>query len=277
MPSELVYEGKTVAHALQRASKALNLPEEEIKHDVISYGSSGIFGIVGAKKAKIRISLSIRKESTNQSEIKEIEKAKTPHIAIEKPEIEIATQPIEAKDADDTEEKALPGGEIDVNQASQSGLEALQKIIGFISDEAIVTLKNENGTIIYEITKGKSAVLIGRRGQTLDAIQYIIEKIVNKQTKKRQRVHVDVEGYIEKRTNNLIKTAKRLAQKAKNVAKPMSIGQMNAHDRRIVHLALKNDKGVRTQSLGDGLLRRLVIFPKRARSPQKNENSKQEK
>jgi spoIIIJ-associated protein len=276
MPSELVYEGKTVEHALQRASKALNLPEGEIKHDVLSYGSSGIFGIVGAKKAKIRISLSIKKKDWDNKEIEEKKRTKPRAIVNEIPEKEESTKNPEEKPVEDLKENVPSDSEADVKQASQNGLEALQKIIGFISDDAVVTLKNQNGAIIYDISKGNSAVLIGRRGQTLDAIQYIIEKIVNKQTKRRQRVHVDVEGYIEKRKNNLIKTAKRLAQKAKTVGKPMSIGQMNAHDRRIVHLALKNDRSVRTQSLGDGLLRRLVIFPKRARSPKKNETKKQE-
>ena len=77
------------------------------------------------------------------------------------------------------------------------------------------------------------------------------------------RIQVDVEGYLENRRFSLQALARRLAEKVKRTGKPATIGQMNAHDRRIVHLALKNDSAVRTQSMGDGYLRKLVIYPKK--------------
>jgi len=92
------------------------------------------------------------------------------------------------------------------------------------------------------------------------------EKIVNRRHQNRLRVQVDIEGYLENKKNNLIQMAERLAKKAKRTGKPASIGQMNAHDRRIVHLALKNDSDVRTQSMGEGFYRKLVIFPKKTAS-----------
>ena len=79
----------------------------------------------------------------------------------------------------------------------------------------------------------------------------------------RCRVEVDVAGYLAKRRQNLKKMAERMAEKCKRVGKPMTIGQMNAYDRRIVHITLKDDEEVRTQSMGDGYLRKLVIFPKK--------------
>lgn len=78
---------------------------------------------------------------------------------------------------------------------------------------------------------------------------------------------VDVEGYLEKRKINLQQMASRMAEKAKKIRKPVTIGQMNAHDRRIVHIHLKDEDGVRTQSIGDGYYRKLMIFPKKNDGP----------
>jgi spoIIIJ-associated protein len=105
--------------------------------------------------------------------------------------------------------------------------------------------------------------LIGKKGQTLEAIQYIVEKIVNKKSLEKIRVHVDIEGYLENRRINLERLSTRLAEKSKRIGKPVTIGQLNSYDRRVVHLVLKNDSDVRTQSIGDGFYRKLVIFPKK--------------
>ena len=110
---------------------------------------------------------------------------------------------------------------------------------------------------------GNSAVLIGKRGQTLEAIQYIVEKIVNKNRKGRVSIHIDVEGYLEKRRISLQRLAVKMAEKVKRTGKSVAIGQMNAYDRRIVHIALQDDNTVRTQSKGEGFLKKLIIFPRK--------------
>jgi spoIIIJ-associated protein len=102
-----------------------------------------------------------------------------------------------------------------------------------------------------------------KRGQTLDAIQSIVEKVINKHRENRTRVLVDIEGYLETRKENLEKLAMRLAEKSIRTGKPMSLGEMNAYDRRIVHIALKENPDVQTRSRGEGPLRKLVIFPKK--------------
>ncbi len=104
--------------------------------------------------------------------------------------------------------------------------------------------------------------MIGKRGQTLEAIQAIVNKVVNKHNQSRTRVLVDIEGYLETRRENLEKTALRLAEKSKKIGKPMTLGPMNAYDRRIVHLALQDFSDVQTRSRGEGPLRKLLILPK---------------
>ena len=253
MSNVFEYEGKTVEKALKIAAKELKIAEGELKHEVISYGSTGIFGLVGTKKAKIRVT--VPRAKLDSQDI-----AQPPQPPEEKSEDEADQSVHESIDA--TFKKAA-----ELSERQQAGMEkgseALEKIIDFITSDAKVIAEQTKDEVSYKVKGGNSAVLIGKRGQTLDAIQYLVEKVVNKQSRNRVRVQVDVEGYLEKRESSLRKMASRLAEKAKRTGKPMSVGQMNANDRRIIHLTLKGDNSVRTQSMGEGFLRKLVIFPKK--------------
>jgi spoIIIJ-associated protein len=135
-----------------------------------------------------------------------------------------------------------------------------------ITEGATVEAETNRDHLTLKITGGNAGILIGRKGQTLDAMQFLTDKIINRQSEARVRVKVDVEGYIETRKSNLKHLAVKMAEKAKKTGKPATINQMSAQDRRIVHLTLKDDNRVRTQSMGDGYYRRLVIFPKKKNS-----------
>ena len=261
MPEVIEFQGKDVEQALKNASETLNIPQSKIKHEVIAYGSTGIFGLVGVKKAKIKVFL--QKKNIESRQQKEPEPVETKAKKNDFQEIEKNTE------AEQTE------AEIPVDEASIAyGKQALETIVGRISEEADIRCEQDKGKLIYRISGGKSGVLIGKRGQTLEAIQYLLEKMVNKKSDDRVRVLVDVEGYLAKRKSNLQQMAMRMAEKAKRTKKPVTIGQMNSHDRRIVHIQLKDEKGVRTQSLGDGYYRKLMIFPKRQGfRKKKNSNS----
>jgi spoIIIJ-associated protein len=243
MSQPLEFIGKNVDKALERASSELNIPIEKLRYDVVSYGSSGIFGLVGAKKAKILVKNP--KDGLNQSDAR--------------------AQAIDlVKDAFQLEDD----GEIptqDLEPAVAIGKEALKRIVDAITTDT--TIESETGPqrILYKVGGGNSGLLIGKRGQTLEAIQYLVEKIVNKQTQQRLRVLVDVEGYLKTRKINLQKLATKMAEKAKRTQKPVTIGQMNAYDRRTVHLHLKSNNAVRTQSVGEGYYRKLIVFPKKRR------------
>ncbi|MBF0389813.1 MAG: Jag N-terminal domain-containing protein [Desulfamplus sp.] len=158
-------------------------------------------------------------------------------------------------------------GEIPVDvseEAMQIGRETLQKMVALITDDATVTAKSDEDRLLLKVEGGNSGVLIGRRGQTLEAMQYLTDKIINRYSESRVRLKVDIEGYMETRKANLKTLAYKMADKAKKTGKPATINQMTAQDRRIIHLTLKDDTRVRTQSMGDGYYRRLVIFPKKS-------------
>ncbi|MGD9250526.1 MAG: KH domain-containing protein, partial [Desulfobacterales bacterium] len=143
------------------------------------------------------------------------------------------------------------------------GEQMVRRIVDAISPEASIKVQREEDEISFNVEGGESGILIGKRGQTLEAIQVLVEKAVRRLNGHRIRVSVDVEGYLKNKEANLVRTAERVAQKVKSKGRPASIGFMNAQDRRIIHLALKDNHAVRTQSVGDGSYRKLMVYPKR--------------
>lgn len=235
------FEGKNVEKAVKKASSKLKIPQEDLKYTVVSYGSTGMFGVVGSKKAKISVKQPDPDVKTRITEEKKIPKVN-----------EIS---------DSKRQRGLADhGTID--ELIGTGENILRKIVDLITEDATIVTEKSSKKIVYRVNGGNSAVLIGKHGQTLEAIQYIVEKCMNKSSQDRVRVQVDVNGYLQKRKTNLEGLAIRLAEKSKSNGKPITVGQMNAYERRIVHMALKDDGGVRTQSMGNGSIRKLMIFPK---------------
>lgn len=215
------FEGKTDEEAIENACRQLNLTRDEMEIEVMEPGSAGIFGLVGGRKAKVKVTL----------------KREEPQIPEEEDGIAIAK-------------------------------EALEKILALIPMEGTsVRAKYVDGTIVLNIEGDKSGLLIGRKGRTLDALQFIVNKIVNKALGKRARVIVDSENYRERRRDFLIQMALRMGDKAKKIGKPVATNPLNPHDRRIVHLALREDEELGTKGRGEGILKKVVIIPKRNSPP----------
>ena len=231
------FQGKTTEEAIENASRELNVPEEDIDIDVIEPGSPGIFGIVGGKKAKIRVT--VRGLVKAQAE-KELGLAKE----VYDPSLKLHEK--------DEEENGL-------------GLakETLENILALIPVETTVNAEQLDGKIALNIEGDKSGLLIGRKGKTLDALQFIVNRIVNKALERRVRIVVDSENYRQRRQESLTQLALRMGEKAKKIRKPVSTNPLNPHDRRIIHITLKEDSRLDTRSSGEGLLKKVVIIPKR--------------
>ena len=250
----LEYEGKSVDSAVQKACEELNISRERIQYDIISYGSTGIFGLVGAKQAKIRVV----KDGSGDPEATEA----TP----DAPADDVSAEGDDDRPRPDEAPVRTSIDPAEAEAAADRGREALEQIIHHITDGTRIKADVNQERILFNVSGGNSAILIGKRGQTLEAIQYIVDKIVNRQHEVRFRVQIDVEDYMKNRRANLRDLAERLAEKSKRTGKPVTLGQMKDHDRRIVHITLKNDSGVWTQSRGDGFYRKLIIFPKKGNS-----------
>ncbi len=266
------FSGKDVDIAIKNACTALTLSKDELEYKVISEGASGIFGIVGRKDAKIKVVLPVNDiaSATEQEEIKSIvDEAFGEETRLEPPKKqEPEKEEPKKKESEEKEFKSYETPEpVDVSEESITlGKQALQRMADLITDDAKVSAKTQADRLTLSIEGGNTGILIGRKGQTLDAMQFLTDKIINRKSEARVRVKVDIEGYMETRKSNLKHLAYKMADKAKKTGRPATINQMSAQDRRIVHLALKDDNKVRTQSMGDGYYRRLVIFPKKKNS-----------
>lgn len=214
----LEFEGRTTEEAIENACRELNLSKEEMQIEVIEPGSAGIFGLVGGRKAKIRVTLlKAGAEEESSLEIEGITLAR----------------------------------------------ETLENILARIPVETVVSAQRVDGQIALDIEGDKSGLLIGRNGRTLDALQFIVNKIVNKTLDRKVRVVVDSENYRSRRKESLIQMALKMGGKAKKIKKPVTTNPLNPHDRRIVHLTLKEDEDLDTKSRGEGLMKKVVIIPKR--------------
>jgi spoIIIJ-associated protein len=207
------FEGKTTEEAIENAARKLNVPAEDLNIDIIEPGSAGIFGLVGGRKARIKVTL---------------KGTPTPQ---ETDELLLARQ-------------------------------ALERILSLIPVEATIQSDRIDGKLNLTIVGDRSGLLIGRKGKTLDALQYIVTKIVNKALDKKIHLIIDSENYRKRRTDSITQLALRMGEKAKRIKKPVTTNPLNPHDRRLVHLALKEDEDLETRSRGEGLLKKVVILPK---------------
>jgi len=223
------FEGKTTEEAIQNAARKLDLPVEDLNIDVIEPGSAGIFGLVGGRKAKIKVTLK------TPSELEE-----------------------EEEEEQDLGERKEEPQEDDVNFAKRT----LEEILALIPVEATISASREERRINLRIQGDRSGLLIGRKGKTLDALQFLVNKIVSKALDKKIDVVIDSENYRRRREDSLTQLALKMGDKAKRIKKPVTTNPMNPHDRRLVHLALKDDEHLETRSRGEGLMKRVVIIPK---------------
>jgi len=141
---------------------------------------------------------------------------------------------------------------------------AKQLMMGLLERMAINTVLEgflREGDIYLEVSGDKRGILIGKHGHTLESLQFLINRMVNKRLKEPVRVILDINDYRKRRADNLKKMAARLGEKVKTVGHGLTIGPFSAHDRRIIHIALKEDPFLRTESLGEGEMKRIKIIP----------------
>jgi spoIIIJ-associated protein len=139
----------------------------------------------------------------------------------------------------------------------------LTKIISSISPDTKVTAEKKADDIVLNIEGNNPGILIGPKGKTLEALEFIINKAVNKASEKKVRVTVDAENYRQRREEFLKGLALKMGEKAKEIQKTVTIDPMSPHDRRVVHLALRGDYQLQTRSDGEGFFKSIFIIPKK--------------
>jgi spoIIIJ-associated protein len=139
--------------------------------------------------------------------------------------------------------------------------EILEQVLAKMQEPATVTATQEEDRINLLIATADAGLLIGKQGQTLDALQYLVTKMVAKQTRGKVRIAIDVEAYRARHNEALALLAQKYGEKVKRSGRPITLNPMNPYDRRIVHLALQGDKNLKTISRGEGLYKKVVISP----------------
>ncbi len=226
---------KTVDDAVTEALLDLMVTRDDVEIEILDKGSKGFLGI-GAKDAHVRVSLKDKKEE--QSIFEDL--FEEPIIEIEKVDLNISTE----------EEDPV-----------EVGMAFLKDVLENMDIDATIESTITKERIEMVISGDKMGLLIGKRGETLDALQYLVNLVVNKNTEKYTRVVLDTENYRQRREETLKKLAFRLAKKASQTNKKIVLEPMNPYDRRIIHSALQNSKTVKTYSEGKEPYRKIAIVP----------------
>ncbi len=248
---------KTVEDAVLEAAMKLATTREHLEYEVIEKGSAGFLGF-GAKAAVIKA------RALTDEEIASAEKKPEPVKETAKPEVkkEIKKEvKKETKKAEPVKEekvekaaKAVSGKEISAEDFLKDVFKAMDMKV-----EIQVTENKEENTMDIELSGEEMGVLIGKRGQTLDSLQYLVSLVVNKYSEEYIRVKIDTENYRERRKETLENLARNVAYKVKRTRKTVSLEPMNPYERRVIHSALQNDRYVTTHSEGEEPYRRVVV------------------
>ncbi|HOJ12904.1 MAG TPA: RNA-binding cell elongation regulator Jag/EloR [Deltaproteobacteria bacterium] len=238
------FEAKTVDEAIILAMKTLHADFEDLDITVVSEGSKGLFGIVGSKNAKI---LARKKGPGSRPGTDRV---------VPPPEAPAPRQPVDTGRPGSPDTQAAPAQDV-LEQAK----EVVSRILGLIGLRAEVRPRDDG---MLEIVGDGSGIIIGKHGQTLDALQFIVNRIVNKSRQDQVHVTIDTEGYRKRHIDHLKALAIKMGQKAKKTGHPVTLEKMNPYERRIIHLALKDERFLDTKSIGEGVYKRVMIVPKRA-------------
>ncbi len=182
-----------------------------------------------------------------------------PEKILDQEEIEDTT--LSSQEIEDFKEDVISDEELD--QIADIAIEALQEILKHfnVGEVTIDEYESDNGELILDITGGDLAILIGRHGKTLNALQYIISAITIRSIGFRYPIIIDVEGYKARQRQKLEAIARSSANKAAKQQRSVKLRPMTPYERRIVHIALRNDDRVKTASEGEGSSRHVVVLP----------------
>ncbi|MEJ2069365.1 MAG: RNA-binding cell elongation regulator Jag/EloR [Syntrophobacterales bacterium] len=149
--------------------------------------------------------------------------------------------------------------------------ELLERLLELMGEKAkVVGQLDEEDRLNLSIDAEDAGLLIGKQGQTLEALQYLLTKMIAKKARRKVRVFIDIESYRARHQEALTQLALKSGEKAKKSGRPITLNPMNPHDRRIVHLALQGDREIKTMSRGEGLFKKVVVYPVRKKEIQED-------
>ncbi len=242
---------KSVEEAITEACVKLGLTSDQIEYEVVEKGSSGFLGI-GNKPAQIKA----WKKDEKPAEPAEKEEAEK--------KTEKTSESVVSSEKKQNERKVTVLSDSSVEAFSASAKEFLGKVFDAMHLEVQIdtSYDKENNCLDIELSGKEMGVIIGKRGQTLDSLQYLTKLAINTNTEEKIKVKVDTEDYRNRRKKTLENLASNVAYKVKKTGRPVELEPMNPFERRVIHSALQNNRYVKTHSEGEEPDRYVVVSPK---------------
>lgn len=248
------YIGKTIEDALNKALIDLQVSRDDVDYRVIEQPSKGFFGLIGGRPAKIEVSLREKTVADTVASADSDAAAEAEVTTATAPRAEVAEATSVATDAPDESERLAIAEQF------------LRDVFAAMHIEVAIERSESVEGTVYGLVGDNLGILIGKHGQTLDSLQYLANLAANRGADgERVRVILDIENYRARREETLVRLAGHLAEKACRIGQEVHLEPMNRHERKIIHMALQDNRRVSTFSAGDEPRRYVVIAPKKSR------------
>jgi len=237
-------EGATLDEAIANALKELQTERERVEIEILAQATKGFLGI-GGKKARVRATLRVP-------------------LAIRSTEIVAEPRRQREQRMETVVEPVAPGSAPISPEMGERARAVLKEVLRLMGTDAALTLETHGEEAILnvqEISDAAEGFLIGHRGQTLDALEYLLNRMITKSEETDAHIAVDIEGYRARRWKSLESLALRLGERAKRRRKTVTLSPMSPRDRRVIHLTLEADPLLTTKSMGRGYFRQVCIIP----------------
>ena len=273
MADTMEWTGRTVKAALEAAAADLGCAPASLEYTVLEQPSRGFLGLIGRKDARIRVrdidgaAVAETKAADPSADMAELEtrlEEEVEETQVDAPAKAASSKAAKAKDA------------VSLLEQEKRARKFLEDVFAAMKIEVeLHRLETEEG-ILFQLEGESLGILIGKHGQTLDALQYLTNLAANRGVAgERLHVQLDIEGYRARREETLTRLAGHLAEKACRIGQEIHLEPMNRHERKIIHMALQDSRKVSTYSAGDEPRRYVVIVPRRRRRAESNRRSRE--
>ena len=226
MQKELETTGKNIEDAIEKGLQELNCSKEDVEIKVLDEGTKGLFGLMGSKPARVLLTIK------DKNQVKETKK----------------------------EKREEPKREIDFDLACKNAQEYVSKIISMMNIKVEdIKVSHDEDTVNIEVATDSGSLLIGRSGQSLNALEYVVQLMLNTNPSTRAKVNIDTENYRQKQQDRLKALANKAIEYVKRTKKIYRFDPMSAKDRKFIHTYLKNIGGFDTFSEGEGAMRKVGV------------------
>lgn len=273
MADTMEWTGRTVEAALEAAAADLGCAPASLEYTVLEQPSRGFLGLIGRKDARIRVrdidgaAVAETKAADPSADMAELEtrlEEEVEETQVDAPAKAASAKAAKAKDA------------VSLLEQEQRARKFLEDVFAAMKIEVELQCSETEEGILFQIEGESLGILIGKHGQTLDALQYLTNLAANRGVAgERLHVQLDIEGYRARREETLTRLAGHLAEKACRIGQEIHLEPMNRHERKIIHMALQDSRKVSTYSAGDEPRRYVVIVPRRRRRAESNRCSRE--